>query len=442
MFIKNFDKLATNPQRKIVLELIETALSSIQSENIINSSVKVENNKLTLRDKNFNLSNFDRIFLIGFGKGSARNSRLIEERLGDRLTAGHVIDLPRPTSERVEAGTNPETFAKIQFTRGTHPLPSQANVNFTDNLINRFKHGNLSEKDLVIVVVCGGGSAMLVHPAKIGLDKKIEIEKALLKSGADIMEINTIRQHLSTVKGGGLAQLLYPAHVASLIFSDVPGNDLSYIASGPTVKDNTSIEDAMKLIEKYNLKSKVDFPQDVFIENPKEDKYFENVSNILILSNRTALDAMKKKAEEKGYRTEIYSDKFQGEAGSVGEELIQKTNPNSILLVGGETTVKVKGKGQGGRNQEVVLGALSSASWRIDDKTVVCSFASDGWDNSHFAGAIGDYKTLEKAKELNLNPLEFLDNNNSLEFFEKTEDGIETGRLPSNVSDLIIVFKY
>ncbi len=438
MFIKNFDQLAITPQRKIVLQLIEEALSSIQSENVINREVKVENNKLTIMDKTFDLSSFNRVFLIGFGKGSAKNSKLIEEELGDRLTEGYVIDLPaNATHNALLAGTNPETFSKIQSTQGTHPLPSSENVEFTDNLIKRFKELILTEKDLILIVVCGGGSAMLVHPYRISLDEKIKVGKALLESGADIIEMNTIRQHLSTVKGGGLAEILYPAHIASLIFSDVPGNNLSYIASGPTVKDNTTIDDAINLLKKYNLLDQLGLKREDFSENPKEDKYFENVSNILILSNVTALDAMKKKAEELGYKTEILSDKFEADAKVAGKELIAKTNPQSILLIGGETTVRVKGHGAGGRNQALVLGAILD----IDDKTVISSFDSDGWDNSHFAGAIGDINTVSKAKEMNLNPQEFLDNDNSLEFFEKIGDGIETGRLPSNVSDLIIVLK-
>ncbi len=425
MFIKNFDKLVTTPQRKIALELIETGLSSIQAENVIGKSITVSDNTLTIKDKTFDLSGFERIFLIGFGKGSAKNSKLIEEKLGEKLIEGYVIDV------------NPETFSKIKFTQGTHPLPSPGNVEFTDSVIKRFKELNLTEKDLILVVVCGGGSAMFVHPYKVSLDKKIQVERALLKSSANITEINTIRQHLSTVKGGGLAEILYPANIASIIFSDVPGNNLSYIASGPTVKDDTTIDDAIDLLKKYNLMDKLGLSREDFSENPKEDKYFEKVSNILILSNLTALEAMKKKAEKLGINTLIYSDKFAGEAKMVGQELIQKTAPNSILLVGGETTVKVTGVGEGGRNQEVVLGALLN----IDDKTVICSFDSDGWDNSPFAGAIGDIYTINKARKMNIDPKDFLDNDNSLEFFQKVGDGIETGRLPSNVSDLIIIFK-
>lgn len=425
MFIKNFKQLARNPNRKIVLELIETALASIQPEEVINKNVNLANGILTIKDKNFDLKDFNRIFLLGFGKGSAKNSRLIEEKLGDKLMEGYVID------------TDSEEFKKIKFTQGTHPLPSAQNVDFTNRVIKRFKELNLTKKDLVIIVVCGGGSAMLVHPYKISLEKKIEVGKALLESGADIIEMNTIRKHLSSVKGGSLAEILYPSTIATLIFSDVPGNNLSFIASGPTVKDHTTIDDAIKLLQKYNLWDKLGLFKEDFSENPKEDKYFENVSNILVLSNLTSLNTMGKKAEELGYSASILSDTFEGDAKAVGKELMEKTNPGTILLIGGETTVKVKGHGKGGRNQTLVLSAILD----IDDKTVISSFDSDGWDNSHFAGAIGDLETIKKAQELKINPQDFLDSDNSLEFFEKTGDGIDTGRLPSNVSDLMIVLK-
>lgn len=419
MFIKNFGNLATTPQRKVVLELIEEALSSIQAENILSKNITLSDNILGIKDKSFNLSQFKRIFIIGFGKGSAKNAKFIEEKLGNKLTAGFVID------------TNLQGFAKIEFTKGTHPLPSQVNIDFTKNVLKNL--ANLSPRDLVIVVISGGGSALFENPYRVSLEELKIIDDALLKSGADITEMNTVRKHLSLVKGGGLAKALYPATVVSVISSDVPGNNLSVISSGPTVKDPTTIDDATGVLEKYNIEEY----KEHLTETPKEDKYFENVFNILILTSLTALDAMRNKADKLGYRTEILSDKFEGVARNAGQELIQKTKPGSILLVGGETTVKVTGGGQGGRNQEVVLGALLN----IDDKTTIASFDSDGWDNYVLAGAIGDSKTLEKAMSLHLDPLLYLNRNDSLEFFEKVGDGIETGRLPSNVSDLIIVFK-
>ncbi|MBI2613870.1 MAG: DUF4147 domain-containing protein [Candidatus Levybacteria bacterium] len=424
MLIKNFDALNKTPQRKICLDLIESALLSIQPENIIQKNISLKESILTIQNKTFDLKNFDRIFLIGFGKGSADISKKIETLLKDRLTDGYVID------------TTKEEFSKIKFTLGTHPLPSQENFDFTHNVISKFS--NLTGKDLVLVVISGGGSAMLVHPHNITLDEKIKVDNALLKSGADIIEINIVRQHLSDVKGGGLAQILYPSTVISLIFSDVPGNDISYVASGPTVKDHTTVSDAINIIKKYNLEKELNLSYEAFAENPKEDKYFEKVKNIIVLSNLTALQAMKEKAKELGINAAIFTDRFQGEAKLAGKKLINKAPNNQILLVGGETTVKVLNQnGKGGRNQELVLGALQY----IDNDTTIASFATDGWDNTEAAGAIGDFLTIQKAKEQNLDPGSFLQENNSFYFFEKTGDGIITGRLPSNVSDLMIVLK-
>ena len=422
--IKNFDGLNKTLQRKICLELIEEALKSIQPQNIIGKNLSLENDILTIQDRKINLTEFKRVFLLGFGKGSAGLSKKIEKILGDFLTKGFVIDLVA------------EKLSKIELSTGTHPLPSNENFIFTKKVVEQLN--KLTERDLVLIVVAGGGSAMFVYPYKITVEKLIEVNRSLLVSGADIKEINIVRKHLSLVKGGGLAKLLYPASIVSIIASDVPGNDLSVIASAPTVKDPTTKNDALEILKKYNLLDKLNLSENDFLETPKEDMYFTNATNILLLSNQTALDAMKKKAKELGYSAVIFSDKFQAEAKFAGKELIDQTLPNQILLAGGETTVKVLGKnGQGGRNQEVVLGTLEN----LDNYTLIASFDTDGWDNSKFAGAIGDIKTLEKAKELNLNPKNFLEENNSLSFFEKVGDGILTGRLPSNVSDLMIVLR-
>ena len=421
--IKNFDQLASTPQRKILLEIIESALISIQPKKIVQKNFSIINSTLKIQDKLVNLKDFQRIFLLGFGKGSASISKHIEKILGKFLTKGYVIDVEQ------------EKFSNINFTQGTHPLSSEANITFTKKAIEQFN--NLTMNDLIIVVIAGGGSALFENPYRISLEKLIEVNKDLLKSGANIYEMNVVRKHLSNVKGGGLAKLLYPATIISLISSDVPGNDLSTIASGTTVKDETIKEDAFNILAKYDLWKKLNLSKEDFWETPKEDKYFENVSNILILSNKTALSAMKEKAKAFDYNALIYSEKLQGEAKGTGRMLIEKTSSHTALLVGGETTVKVKSEGKGGRNQEVVLGALPY----LTQETLIASFDSDGWDNSSFAGGIADYETINKAKKLNLNPQEFLENNNTFPFFEKVGDGIITGKLPSNVSDLMIVVK-
>ena len=421
-YIKNYSELAITDGRKIVLDLLETAISSIQPQNILNESFNLEKSELKIKDKKINLKDYERVFLIGFGKGSAGISSNLEEKLGDFLTKGFVID------------TDEKDFKKIEFVKGTHPLPSRENLDFTSNVLEQMK--DLTEKDLVLIVICGGGSVMF-ESSNITLEKLIEVNQTLLRSGATISEMNVIRKHLSKIKGGGLVKLLFPAKIVSLIFSDVPGNDLSIIASGTTVMDKTTIDDSWQVYNKYNL-HKLELSGEDFTETPKDENFFSTVENILVLSNLTALEAMKSKAKEKGINAQIYSEKFQSEADLAGIALIEKTPKNSILLVGGETTVKVANpQGKGGRNQEVVLSSLYS----VDENTIIASLDSDGWDNTPVAGAIGDTKTLEKAKDLGLNPLEFSKENNSFVFFKNVRDAIITDRLPSNVSDLIIVYK-
>lgn len=374
--IKNFSELAITPQRKLVLELIEAAILSIQPENVL-KDLKIDG-----------IEKYEHVYLIGFGKGSAGISKIIEGKLKDKLNEGYVIDVIA------------EQFAKIEFTLGTHPLPSQTNVDFTKKVVDRFKN-KLSEKDLVLVVVAGGGSALFELPTEgVSLEELIKKNNEFLKSGLTIERMNEERKKLSQVKSGGLARILKPAKVMGLIFSDVPGNNISVVASGPT--DDPSAQ------------------------------------NLLMLSNQTALDAMQRKATELKVQSFIYFDAIQGEAKTVGRELLKVAKSNSILLAAGETTVTVQNpNGKGGRNQELVLGALLNMSEQI----IVASFDSDGWDNGEFAGAIGDAQTIQKAKELNMDPKKLLDENNSLAFFKKTGDGIITGRLPSNVSDIMIVYK-
>lgn len=421
-FIKNFSDLAKTPERKVILELVETAFSSIQPEEVFKKNIHRHGDVLTIVNKEFNLDDFERVFILGFGKGSAGNSLLLEHLIKDKLTAGYVID------------TVGEKFSKIKFTKGTHPLPSEENFEFTQMVLEKLT--GLSEKDLVLIVICGGGSAMFVHPHAITLKQKIDVGKQLLKSGANITEMNIVRKHLSDVKGGGLAQILYPATIATLVYSDVPGNDLSTIASGPTVMDHTTIADALHIIKKFKID--FDLSKDAFVEKPHDKKYFKNVHNIIVLSNETALRAMQEKAKELKLHAKIFSDRFEGNAKEVGKKLISAAHASSILLVGGETTVHVSKKsGKGGRNQTLVLAALK----HLGRDVTICSFDSDGWDFLDNAGAIGDIKTLEKAKELKLDIEKSIETDSSLDFFNETGDAIVTGRLPSNVSDLMIVIR-
>lgn len=421
--IKNYPELASSDTRKVVLNLVEIGLASLQIDAALAKNFNLQGDSLQIVDKTYDLKNYDKIHLIAFGKGSAKVSRIIEEILKDKLTKGYAID------------ASEERFEKIDFTLGTHPLPSAQNLDFTKKVVDGMQ--GLTERDLVLVVICGGGSVMFDQPYSVDLNKLIEINQALLESGANIFEVNTIRKHLSKTKGGGLAKILHPAKVVSLIFSDVPGNDLSFIASGPTVKDETTVQMALDIYNQKNLQN-LNLTEADFTETPKEDTFFSNVDNLLVLSNLTALNVMKAEAEKWGIKAEIFSDKFQSDSLLAGKFLIDNTPPGSILLVGGETTVKVNNKeGKGGRNQALVLSSLKL----LDSKTTIVSIDSDGWDNTPAAGAIGDLETLAKAKQMDVSPQEYLDNDNSFLFFNSIEDAIITDRLPTNVADIMLVYK-
>ncbi len=424
MMVRNFQDLSTTPERQILLSLIDAGFASLQPEAVLNKSVSLEGNILTVQNKQYDLQKYNRVFLIGFGKGAAKNSYLLEQLLLEKLTEGFVIDV-------VE-----QQFVKVDFTLGTHPLPSQENITFTKNVVEKMKSNALTEKDLVIVVICGGGSAMFELPRNITFEQKIAVDQALLHCGANITEMNIIRKHLSQVKGGGLAKILYPAEIITLVYSDVPGNNLSTIASGPTVKDDSTLADVRTLLEKYPQLAELSLSE-TFMETPKEDQYFEHVNPFVVLSNMTALNAMKEKAKELGYEAFIYSDQYQADSNEAGKFLIEQTKSGQILLAGGETTVKVTGKGEGGRNQQLALAALPY----VGENITIASVGTDGWDNSHNAGGIVDKTTLEKAAKLGLKYEEYLQDNNSLVFLEKTNDAVVTGKLHSNVADVILVLK-
>ncbi len=419
--IKNFSNLATSERRKTALKILTAGLAAIQPELILREKLHLQDGVLRVANKRIKLSKYERVFLIGFGKGAAGISDKVGNLLGSFLTKGWVIDTVEKQSE------------KIVFSIGSHPLPSIENVAFTEKVLE--ETAGMTKKDLVLVVVCGGGSALFEAPYSLPIDKLREVSAKLINSGATISEINVVRKHLSKVKGGGLAKHLFPAKIVNLIFSDVPGNDLSVIASGPTVRDGSTIQRALSILDKYGI-NRSDLPESSLTELPKEARYFENVDEIIVLSNITALEAMNTEARNLGYKSFIFSDKIQGDARKMGKKLIEQTPPGKILLAGGETTIKVVGKGKGGRNQALVLASLP-----VDDDTLVLAFDSDGIDYYHFGGAIGDIETWEKAKKQNIDPQEFLKNDDSSSFFEKVEDGILTDKLGSNVTDLMVILK-
>ncbi len=426
MKIKNFQNLAITDMRRKALEIIEAGLEAIDTKTVIEKNIRLENDILFIQEQKFSLEDKKRIFVIGAGKCSIDGARALEKVLGDRITAGIVIDI------------RDEKLGKIQVLKASHPFPKEENVFAVKKIIDLLS--GLTEDDLVIAIISGGGSTLLCLPPSGNYEKEAELVKCLFKSGADIHELNTLRKHLSLARGGNLAKLAYPAKIISLIFSDVPGNNLEIIASGPTIKDTTTIKDAKAIMEKHQVKKQCGIEISEFIETPKDDKYFTNVSNILFLSNIAALEAMQRRANELGFDAKISTNKFTGEAEDLGKKItedIKKTKSKTALIYGGESTVTVKIDGVGGRNQELALSALNF----LDNGDLIISLASDGRDNSDIAGAICDEITKEKAKKLKLDINEYLRKNNSYYFFKETGDYIETGITGSNVSDLVLAIK-
>jgi len=420
--IKNKEELATNGLRKDALDILEAGLGAINTEKILREKILFENGELCIGEDRHVCENYERIFFIGIGKCALEGAEVIEDILGDTLTGGVVLD--------IKAGV----LKRMKSLIGTHPYPSSQNVSATQEIRELIK--KTTEKDLVLLLISGGGSALLCDPYDTDYETIIKVTKELTKKGADIYELNTVRKHLSKIQGGQLAALAFPARVVSLIFSDVIGNDISVIASGPTVMDKTTKEDARSILEKYDLFEDCISLDCKLTETPKDPKHFEKVSNILLVTNQDALKAMKEKAEILGFDTKIETDELAGEATEVGKNFVDReVAPKTCVLAGGETTVSIKGGGIGGRNQEVALGALSS----IKEGSVFISAASDGWDNSDSAGALVDKELFEKATSLSKNPVDYLSKNDSFNFFKEVGGHISTGRLGSNVSDLYIL---
>jgi glycerate-2-kinase len=433
MKIQNAGELARTQEREHVLDIAEAGLQAIDTTNAINATVSYDGSSVTLRSadttRSYELAAYDRLFVVGVGKCSLEAARAIEEKLGNAIADGVVLDVREAQ----------QPLHNIRSYVGTHPYPSDENISNTHKLIELLDA--TTDQDLVLFIISGGGSTLLCQPETGVCTDEVQIVKALYQAGASIYEINTVRKHLSKARGGNLARFAHPATATALIFSDVPGDDISFIASGPTVRDETTVADAKEVIAQYNLYDRCGFDVvPLLMETPKDDTYFDAVTNITAVSNETALNAMESRAQELGYSARVCSSCLAGEARDVAASVVSELHreePNTVLLYGGETTVTIKGDGDGGRNQECALAALG----HVTARETVASVASDGRDNGPYAGAIVDQTTADRANERGLDRSAYLQANNSQEFFEAVEDHVQTGYTGSNVADLVIALK-
>jgi len=433
--------------RKHADEIFKHVLRTLDSESLVKKKVSINDSILSVDQREYNLKDYEHIYVIGGGKACAPMAKTIEEILGDRLEDGIVI---------VKYGHS-LPLKKIKIIEASHPLPDANGLEGTSEILRLLSR--TGKKDLVICLISGGGSALLVQPHnEISLQDIQTTSNELLACGATIDEINAVRKHLSIIKGGHLAQASYPSALITLILSDVIGDPLDIIASGPTVPDESTFEDACKVIEKYSLEDRI--PDSVCKllkkgqrgearENPKKgDKVFTNTQNIIIGSNKIALEAAKEKAIDLGYNTLILSSMVQGESkeaaiffSAIAKEVHHTGTPvykPACIIAGGETTVTIKGNGKGGRNQEFAL----SAAMEIEgyDGIVVLSAGTDGTDGPTDAtGAIVDSNTCKDAREkFCLKPEDYLSRNDSYNFFSKTGEHIITGPTLTNVMDIMI----
>jgi glycerate-2-kinase len=375
---------------------------------------------IVIDGETYELASNGRVFVVAIGKCANDAATALESVLGDQIHSGFSIDIET-------AG-----FKTIASRKGGHPFPNAENVRATEEVITLLD--SATKDDLVIAVISGGGSSLLCSPFETDCDRIAALTSALMARGATIAEINTVRKHTSKVQGGRLAQIAHPAKVVGLVFSDVPGDDVALIASGPLSLDTTTNADAQAVIERYGLAA--EFGDMRFSETPKEPELFARVTVRIAVSNKRALDAMRTKAEELGYSARIESYAYQGDARETGTAFaLRHEPPRSAVLFGGEMTVTVRGDGKGGRNQEAALAACQSLS----PGRLVAFLASDGRDNTDAAGAFADIDLVRTYQGLAINPDEYLAQSDVYGFFAKTGGHIHTGPTGSNVSDLALI---
>jgi glycerate 2-kinase len=436
--IRNEGVLARTARHEHALRAIADGIEAAHPATVVADTVELAGDCLTVLGERYHLDSFEDIFVVGGGKPAGAVAAALDDLLGESLTGGLVVsDAPLDTD-------------RVEVIGGTHPTPSTENIRATEGLLELAEAA--TEDDLVLAVVGGGGSALLCAPAEgLSVEHLQSLTDTLLDSGATIDEINAVRKHLSRIKGGHLARALAPVTTVGLVFSDVVGNDLSVIASGPVVPDGTTYDDAMRVLDRYDVGApdavtrtlergaRGDRP-----ETPgDDDDAFAQVTHHVLADARTALDAAARTCEAAGYTAVVLAAGIEGEAREVGRvqasiarECLATGDPFEppvAILSGGETTVTVRGDGTGGPNQEF---ALSGAVALAGTDAVVASVDTDGIDGStDAAGALVDGSTVENIREAE----SALDDNDAYGYLDDRDSLIRTGPTGTNVNDLRLV---
>jgi glycerate 2-kinase len=427
--------------------IFDAGLAAADPYGAISRHLNIQNHNLSVAGKSYDLSIYRRVVIIGAGKASARMAHALEDLLGSRI-AGGVVTVKYDHREPLRS---------VKVNEAGHPLPDATGLDGAREIIELAQKAG--ERDLIFCVISGGGSALLPYPADgLTLGDKQRTTQALLDCGAAIQEINAVRKHISQVKGGRLARLAFPATLICLILSDVIGDALDSIASGPTSADTTTFEDCLAVVRRYDVGEKIPRAVLEYLQNgaegkvedtPKaDDPVFQKVQNVIVGSNRLALEAAQGKARKLGYESLLLSSFIEGETrvaaalhGAIAKEIIATGNPvatPACVISGGETTVTIRGSGLGGRNQEFALAAAREIAGL--ENVVILSGGTDGTDGpTEAAGAFADGTTYARARKKGLDPEAFLQNNDSYHFFQSLGDLLITGPTFTNVMDLRII---
>jgi hydroxypyruvate reductase len=434
--------------------ILISALESVDPKMCVEKVLKRKNDSLFINDQEIRLQHINRINVIGVGKAVLPMALAVSDVMGDLISEGILI------AKHDDAGIQSHLNKRIRIIKGSHPIPSEESVEATSVLLEMLK--KTTPDDLVIGLISGGGSALMTYPVKeIGLSGLQNATFLLLKCGATIEEMNTIRKHLDLVKGGGLLKHIYPAKSIHLILSDVLGDPLSMIASGPTAADPTTFENCLEIINKYGIDDLLDNRVMSYLKSGAAGLIEETIKdgnpiivdhkNLIVGSLSIAAEAACNQAKEAGFDAKILTTSLRGEARVVGAKLarqladlvkIKKIGEKPICLIaGGETTVTVKGNGTGGRNQELALSAAQVL--RGINNSALISFATDGEDGpTDAAGGFVTGKTLEIGLRMNLVSQDYLDNNNAYEYLNKVGGLIKTGPTGTNVNDLVLMLAF
>jgi len=448
VLIENGSDRLERRARRLLVEALESALVSVDPHLLVSRHVKRRGNNLVMNDETISLADYDGVYVVGAGKASGAMVEALEHILGDRLTGGLAVFPTEQVSPKL---------SRVKAVAASHPIPDVSSVKAAEELVALIER--LTDRNLLICAMSGGGSSLLSLPLEpLTIEDKGRVVQLIMNAGATIAELNTVRKHLSAIKGGWLAKRSTAGRIVGLLISDVIGDRLDSIASGPISPDPTTFSDAVQILEKYRLLKSIPGAALQILrkgteggipETPKDDDpCFRRASHLVLGNNRVACLSAQRYLRSKGIKTKVLSSSITGESrflgsfiGSLARNVATFNEPfrkPCALILGGETTVRVTGPGLGGRNQECAMGCAREIEGLRG--VVMASIGTDGIDGpTDAAGAVVDGMTLSRSRKLGLSFERLLDQNDSYRFFLPLKDLVMTGRTNTNVNDVAVV---